>query len=105
MSRAEEMKDWGCLLAACRASHQVKSFLSGDLETFEALIREAGHALVRQSDLEAERQKATRQLNEALAQARDQASHIRLGVRLHLGPRNERLKIFGITPVGQRRKQ
>lgn len=105
MSREQEMNDWGKLLHACRASHTVKRFLSGDLDTFGGLIREAESALVRQSELEAERQQATWQLNQALAKARDQASHIRLAVRFHLGPWNERLKELGITPLRKRRKR
>lgn len=44
------------------------------------------------------RQKATRELQDALYDAREQARHLRLGVQLHLGLWNERLEVFGITP-------
>jgi hypothetical protein len=97
-THAGQLKDWGSLASACRANRDLENFLSRDLDIFDEALREVWIALTRKSELEAEKQKATKKLNDALYKAREQARHLRLGIQLHLGPRNERLEVFGIKP-------
>ena len=52
--------------------------------------------------LEAERQSATQQFNAELRSLTDLTSHIRTIIKGNLGLRNEKLKLFGIPPLGPR---
>jgi hypothetical protein len=97
-THAGQLKDWEGLAGACRADRKLENLLSGDLDTFDEVLREAWSALTRRAKLESEKQKATKELKDALYKARDQARQLRLGIQLHLGLRNERLEEFGIKP-------
>jgi hypothetical protein len=98
-SHAGPLKDWEGFAGACRADCELENFLSGDLDTFDEVLRDVWSALTRRSKLESEKRKATKELNDALYKAREQARQLRLGIQLHLGLRNERLKVFGIKPL------
>lgn len=52
--------------------------------------------------LEAERQSATQQFNTELRHLEDLTSHVRTIIKGNLGLRNEKLKLFGIVPLGSR---
>jgi hypothetical protein len=97
-SHAEQLRTLEGLASACRADRELEDFLSRDLDTFDEALRKVWSALTRRAELESEKQTATRELQDALYDAREQARHLRLGVQLQLGLWNERLEVFGITP-------
>lgn len=45
------------------------------------------------------KQQETQELKELMTKAKEAASRLRLAIKSHLGPKNERLLTFGIQPV------
>lgn len=77
--------------------------LAAFLIALEEALKKGRAAKARQIACESERQEATRQLNEALAEGREVASRMRLYLKGRLGFRNEELVRFGVAPRRKRK--
>lgn len=56
----------------------------------------------RQKIYDAEKRKATQDMVEALGRSKEAARQIRLGAKLRLGARNEKLALFNVVPLRTR---
>jgi DNA-binding protein H-NS len=57
---------------------------------------------LRQTEAKAERQVQTQTLRDRIAEAQETAQRLRVWVKANLGPKNERLSQFGMTPQRKR---
>lgn len=93
------MAGWEQLLAAVEAHESdlpvlapYKTFLRQSLDRLRV-------AKSHQEMLSASRKQATQEVEQRVGESRDLVSRLRSLVKAELGPRDERLKLFGIKPI------
>jgi len=99
------LAEWRKLMAAVRGSEPDLPILTPYRMELETHLEGVLDAKLRQALLEANREQATAVLHEAIVAGRDHVIRLRSQVKAALGPRNERLRDFGITPLGKRRRK
>jgi hypothetical protein len=93
------------LLEAVNREPEVQPSIEEERQTLAQALAEVQSLRARQAELTALRQEATQQIKAALAQAKDAAIQVRSVVRGKIGPRNERLVHFKVTPIRKRRRK
>ena len=100
------VSDWEKLTQSVTAETTAEApeleFIHGKLQRF---LDEFQQLAVEQSAYEARRQAATRRMNEILEEGRKTASALKVGLKQHLGNRNEELVKFGIQPLRARKRR
>jgi hypothetical protein len=97
------LKDWESLLAAVRAGEVDFPVLTAYRVALEGHLENVKAAKARQLALQAECQGATRELQQTLYAGFDEVRRLRSRVKAELGPRDSRLLLFGIAPLGKRK--
>ena len=100
------VSDWEKLTQSVTAETTAEApaleFIHGKLQRF---LDEFQQLAVEQSVHEARKQAATRRMNEILEEGRKTASALKVGLKHHLGNRNEELVKFGIQPLRPRKRR
>ena len=101
------LSDWARLLAAVRSSEVELPVLIAYRMALENHYESVKAARARQLALQADCQQATRELRNQVRAGGDEASRLRSQVKALLGPRDPRLRLFGISPLpsGKSRKK
>jgi hypothetical protein len=89
---------WDQLLVKVKAHAADLPFLKGTGNKLAVALQGAREAKTRQTVLQAQCRKATRDLKEHMARSRDLATRLRNGIRMHYGLSNEKLADFKIRP-------
>lgn len=101
----DAVNDWEGLLSNC----QEKEDLLGDFDrhrsALTALLHRTRTLKRRQELLEAARQASTKQLNEAIAEGKEEARRLRRLAAARLGTANEALADFGVAPRKTKRPE
>jgi hypothetical protein len=111
-------RDFPCPSTGLDKDHQidscgVRTFLPGeqyyhrgfsDSPQVDRFLEEFRQFAVEQSTHEARKQAVTRRMNEILEEERRTASALKVGLKHHLGNRNEELVKFGIQPLRARKR-
>ncbi len=97
------LEDWGLLLAAVRAGEVDFPVLTACRETLEGHLENVKAAKARQLALLEDYRQATREVRQRVLAGSDQARRLRSRVKAELGPRDARLRLFGIKPLGGRK--
>jgi hypothetical protein len=71
----------------------------------QAFLEEFRQLAIEQNLHDARKQAATRRMNEILEEGRRTASALKVGLKQHLGNRNEDLVKFGIQPLRARKRR
>jgi hypothetical protein len=101
-SYRDMLADWQKLTAAVRGGETDLPILIPYRMGLETHLESVQAAKVRQTLLEADRELATLELRHEIAAGRDHIIRLRSQVKAALGPRDERLRDFGIAPIGKR---
>ncbi len=100
------VSDWEKLTQSVTAEMTAEApqieFIHGKLQVF---LEEFRQLAVEQNVHEARRQAVTRRMNEILEEGRRTASALKVGLKQHLGNRNEELVKFGIQPLRARKRR
>jgi hypothetical protein len=104
-SFADFIRDLEKLLAAVAEHEDLLPNIDAHLEALQLALEEVKDIKSRQESRLASKQRATQELGDAVAFAKDQAFRLRGAVKAHLGPRNELLVQFGIAPVRNRTRR
>ena len=97
------IENWERLLAAVRASEAEFPALTPLRMALEGQLEEVKAAKARQLSLQADHRGVTREVQQIIRAGLDQARRLRSQVKADLGPRDPRLRIFGIVPLGKRK--
>ncbi|HEV2853260.1 MAG TPA: hypothetical protein VHC97_10695 [Thermoanaerobaculia bacterium] len=95
--------NWERLLAAVRAREAEFPALTPHRVALEAQLEAVKAAKARQLALLADSRSSTRELQQMIVAGRDQVRRLRSQVKADLGPRDVRLCLFGIAPLGKRK--
>jgi len=79
--------------------------IAAEKSTLDRALGSFDEAQRRQKIHEAEKRKATRDMVTSLGRGKEVARQIRLAAKLRLGARNEKLALFNVAPLHQRRPQ
>ena len=93
------LSDWERLLAAVRSSEAELPVLTAYRLALENHYETVKAARARQLSLQEDSQQATRELRTQIRVGGDEASRLRSQVKALLGPRDPRLRLFGISPL------
>ena len=100
------VSDWEKLTQSVTAETTAEA---PELEFFHAklqrFLEEFQQLAVEQNVHEARKQAVTRRMNEILEEGRKTASALKVGLKQHLGNRNEELVKFGIQPLRARKRR
>ncbi len=100
------VSDWEKLTQSVTAETTAEAppleFIHGKLQRF---LDEFRQLAVEQDVHEARKQAVTRRMNEILEEGRKTASALKVGLKQHLGNRNEDLVKFGIQPLRARKRR
>jgi hypothetical protein len=100
------VSDWEMLTQSVTAETTAEAphleFIHGKLQVF---LEEVRQLAVEQGVHEARKQAVTRRMNEILEEGRRTASALKVGLKQHLGNRNEELVKFGIQPLRARKRR
>jgi hypothetical protein len=101
------LEEWGRLLAAVRAGEVDFPVLTAYRVALEGHLENVRAARARQLALEEERRHATRELRQMVLAGADDVRRLRSQVKAELGPRDARLRLYGIKPIesGHRRSR
>ena len=99
------IRDTECLLDAVESNPTVKEEIEKERQLLMQSVGEVKTLKARQTELTAQRQEATQQLNVAVSRLRDTAMAFRAMVKAKLGFRNERLVQFKISPLRKRTRR
>jgi hypothetical protein len=102
-TQKETLGAWDGLVEACQANAKLRALFQREIQLLSQTTKEARAALIRRDRLVSESQETTKKCLEALAKGGELAMRIRSAVKGTLGPRDERLVHFGITPLRKRR--
>jgi len=97
------IENWERLLSAVRASEAESPALTPLRVDLEGELEAVKAAKVRQLSLLAASRSSTRELQQRIAAGLDKARRLRSQVKADLGPRDVRLGLFGIAPLGKRK--
>jgi hypothetical protein len=89
------------LLAAVEAHEVELPQVALYMADFELALAEVKASKVRQADLGKRRKQATREVGEQMAECRELALRLKSLIVAHFGPKDERLKLFGIKLAGR----
>jgi hypothetical protein len=95
------VEEWERLLAVLRASEADFPVLTAYRVALEGHLETVKAAKGRQLALLADCRGATRELGQRILAGSDQVSRLRSQVKAELGPRDARLRLFGIAPLGK----
>jgi hypothetical protein len=101
-SYRDMLADWQKLEAAVRGNEPDLPILIPYRMELDTHIEEVQAAKVRQTLLELDRELATLELRKEINAGRDHVIRLRSQIRAALGPRDQRLRDFGIAPIGKR---
>lgn len=93
------LDEWGRLLAAVRAGEVDFPALTTYRASLESHLEHVKAAQARQLALKEEGRQATRELRQRVLAGADEVRRLRSRVRAELGPRDARLRLFGIKPL------
>ena len=97
------LREWGRLLAAVRANEVDFPALTAYRVALEAHVENVRITRIRQLALQKQRRKATLELRQFVLAGLDEVRCLRSRVRAELGPRDARLRLFGVKPLGPRK--
>jgi hypothetical protein len=101
-SQADIITDWEGLLDALQKNPDLQPVLETERQALAQSLAEVQGLKGRQNELRGLRQEVTQQLTAAVKLGRDTAIKVRSVVRGKVGPRNERLVHFKVSPIGRR---
>jgi hypothetical protein len=104
-SYRDMLGDWLKLTAAVRGSETDLPILIPYRMGLDTHLESVQEAKARQLLLELDRELATVELHKEIVAGRDHVIRLRSQIKAALGPRDERLRDFGITPLGQHRRK
>jgi hypothetical protein len=93
------LEEWGSLLAAVRAAEADFPVLTVYRLALEGHLENVKAAKARQLALQEDRRQSTREVRQRVLAASDEVKRLRSRVRAELGPRDARLRLFGIKPL------
>ena len=99
------MADWRSLLSAWLHHAETMSGSTEDRDLLARSLDQAEALKSLQDRLQGERQQATQQLNAVLAQGKEAAIRIRSLARSRIGPKNETLVHFRVSPIRPRKNR
>jgi len=105
LSYKNVLDDWQRLTAAVRGSETDLPILIPYRMGLDTHLESVQEAKVRQTLLELDRELATLELHKEIVAGQDHVIRLRSQIKAALGPRDERLLDFGITPLGQPRRK
>ncbi len=97
------LSEWGRLLAAVRTNEVDFPVLTAYRVVLEGHLENVRLARARQLALKKQSRKATRVLRQLVLAGLDEVRCLRSQVRAELGPRDERLRLFGVKPLRPQR--
>jgi hypothetical protein len=95
------LAEWGRVLAAVRAGEVDFPILTAYRVALEGHLENVKAGRARQLALQEDCRKATRDLRQMVLAGSDEVRRLRSQVRAELGPRDPRLRLFGIKPLGK----
>ncbi|HKI05008.1 MAG TPA: hypothetical protein VKK31_23720 [Thermoanaerobaculia bacterium] len=93
------LEEWGRLLAAVRAGEVDLPVLTPYRVALEGHLENLKAARARQLALREDYRQATREVRQRLLAGSDEVRRLRSRVKAELGPRDARLRLFGIKPL------
>ena len=93
------LEEWGSLLVAVRAGEADFPALTAHRVALEGHLENVKAARARQLALKENYRQATREVLERVHAGSDDVRRLRSQVRAELGPRDARLRLFGIKPL------
>ena len=93
------LAEWGSLLVAVRAAEADFPALTAGRVALEGHLENVEAAKARQLALREECRQATREVWQHVLAGSDEVRRLRSRVRAELGPRDARLRLFGIKPL------
>jgi len=103
-SLADDLDIWGRLAAAATNNIQDLSAVRAALETLQQALGEIRELSIRQTELRAAAQQATRDLEAAKERANRAAMQVSQGVLAAYGSKSEKLTEYGLHPWRPRRR-
>lgn len=97
--------EWGRLLAAVRANEVDFPALTAYRLALEGHVESVRIARARQLALQKQRRKATQELRQLVLAGLDEVRCLRSRVRAEMGPRDARLRLFGVKPLRPRNRK
>src|SRR5688572_30306418 len=94
--------EWGRLLAAVRTSEVDFPVLTAYRVALEGHLENVRTARARQLAFQKQSRKATRELRQMVLAGLDEVRCLRSQARAELGPRDARLRLFGVKPLERR---
>ena len=91
--------EWSRLLSAVRANEVDFPVLTAYRVTLEGHLESVKIARARQLALQKQSRKATQELRQLVLAGLDEVRCLRSQVRAELGPRDPRLRLFGVKPL------
>ncbi|HKV08956.1 MAG TPA: hypothetical protein VJ725_12510 [Thermoanaerobaculia bacterium] len=104
-SYADVFRDWEALLAAVRESLELTPDVERHRLSLETHLTEMKKVRDQQSLHIANKQAASQQLSQMLKDGRELATRLRRVAGANLGPKNEMLVQFGISPIRKRSRK
>lgn len=97
--------DWVGLLAATHEHDEALPDIERHRSALEQHLDKTRLLKGRQESAQAAKQRATQELSSALTEGRELAIRLRGAVKANLGPKNEQLVQFGMTPQRKRSRR
>ena len=101
-SQADVMADWEDLLQAVQSDAEVQPSVATESQSLAQSLAQLQGLKARQNELRGLRQEVTQQLKAAVDQGNEMAIKVRSVVKGKIGPKNERLVHFKISPLRKR---
>ena len=98
------IEDWELLLTVLRAGEGDFPVLTPYRMALELHLENVKAARARQAALQEDCRQATREVWQTALAGSDEVSRLRSRVKAELGPRDARLRLFGIKPLGGQRQ-
>jgi len=102
-TQAETRDDWRRLIPPLVANAVDIPHLEAPRIKLEGIITETGELLLLQADLTAKKQETSKRLGVLIADGRQLAAFLRVGVKQHYGNRSEKLSAFNLQPFRGRK--
>jgi hypothetical protein len=93
------LDDWGHLLAAVGAGEVELPVLTAHRVALEGHLENVKAAKIRQLALQEDCRQATREVRQRVLAGSDQVRRLHSRLKAELGPRDARLRLFGIKPL------
>jgi DNA repair ATPase RecN len=101
-SQADVMADWEDLLQAVQNDAEVQPSVAAESQSLAQLLTQLQGLKARQNELRGLRQEVTQQLKATVVEGSEMAIKVRSVVKGKVGPKNERLVRFKISPLRKR---